>query len=301
MVQDEKLFSIVVPTYRRPHQLATCLRSLAGLAFPRECFEVIVVDDGGDDAETEAVIERFRAQLDVTPLVQSHAGPAVARNTGASRAKGRFLAFTDDDCVATPTWLQALAQHLSSAAACAVGGRTLNALPQNPYSTTSQMIIDFVYAHYNADPNRARFFASNNLALPAALFRAAGGFNATLTTSEDRELCDRWLHSGYHMVYAPEAVVHHAHPLTLRRFWRQHFNYGRGAYRFYQISAKIRRRPIGLQTRGFYLDMLRFPFSQARGRHALLLASLLLVSQGASATGLLWEWASQLGGDRRAP
>jgi len=293
MAGQEKVFSIIVPTYRRPDQLATCLRSLASLEYPRGQFEVIVVDDGGEGS-TEAVIETFRDRLDVTLLIQPHAGPAAARNTGAARAKGTFLAFTDDDCVPAPDWLQGLAGRLSSTPECAVGGRTINALPQNPYSTTSQMVIDFVYAHYNADRNRARFFASNNLALPAALFRAAGGFDATLTTSEDRELCDRWLHAGYRMIYAPDAVVHHAHSLTFRTFCRQHFNYGRGACRFYQIRARVRQQPAALEARAFYIGMLRYPFSRARGRRALALATLLVVSQGASALGLLWERASQL-------
>ena len=48
MVQRDKVFSIVIPTYRRPHQLASCLRSLARLDYPRNDFEVVVVDDGGE-------------------------------------------------------------------------------------------------------------------------------------------------------------------------------------------------------------------------------------------------------------
>jgi len=293
MARQEKVFSIVIPTYRRPHQLASCLGSLARLDYPRDDFEVVVVDDGGE-GPTESVVEGFRDELDVTLLLQSHAGPAAARNTGAARAKGTFLAFTDDDCTPAPSWLQGLAKHLSSVSDCAVGGRTVNALPRNPYSSTTQMVIDFVYAYYNADASRARFFASNNLALPAALFRATGGFDATMTTSEDRELCDRWLHSGYRMVYAPEAVVHHAHSLTFRTFCRQHFNYGRGACRFYQIRARVRQEPARLQARAFYIGMLRYPFSRAHGRQALVLATLLVISQGATATGLLWEKASQI-------
>jgi glycosyltransferase involved in cell wall biosynthesis len=293
MAQQEKVFSIIVPTYRRPHQLATCLRSLASLDYPRDRFEVLVVDDGGE-TPTDAVIEAFRAQLDVTLLVHAHAGPAAARNTGAARAKGTFLAFTDDDCAPASSWLQGLADRLLATSDCAVGGRTINALPQNPYSTTSQMIIDFVYSRYNADAEQARFFASNNLALPATLFRASGGFDASLTTSEDRELCDRWLRSGYRMVYAPDAVVHHAHRLTFRSFCRQHFNYGRGACRFYQIRARMRQQPARLEARAFYTGLLQYPFSQARGSRALILATLLVVSQGASAAGLLWEKASQI-------
>jgi hypothetical protein len=67
------------------------------------------------------------------------------------RAKGQFLAFTDDDCRPAADWLQALAQRFATAPDHAVGGRTVNALTNNPYTTASQLIVDFVYAYYNAD------------------------------------------------------------------------------------------------------------------------------------------------------
>ena len=82
--------SIVVPTYRRPHQLADCLRSLAALDYPRDRFEVIVVDDGGEtplDTDGRAVSARDFA----SPWYGSeNAGPAAARNTGAEHATGEY-------------------------------------------------------------------------------------------------------------------------------------------------------------------------------------------------------------------
>src|SRR5262249_14988623 len=135
------------------------------------------------------------------------------------------------------------------------------------------------------------FFASNNLALPADLFGAVGGFDASFTTSEDRELCDRCLYHGYRMTYAPEAVVYHAHPLTLRSFWRQHFNYGRGAFRFPRIRD---RRGSGRfsQELPFYKrlpSLLGRSLAPERGRRLLLMPALLLVWQGANTAGFLWE------------
>jgi GT2 family glycosyltransferase len=94
------------------------------------------------------------------------------------------------------------------------------------------------YAYYNADPSQARFFASNNLVFPADGFHALGGFDTTFRTSEDRDLCNHGLHHGYHMTYAPEVIVSHAHVLTLRTFWQQHFNYGRGAFRYHRARAR---------------------------------------------------------------
>ena len=199
MGQRQPVFSIIIPTYDRPAQLANCLKALARLDYPHDRFEVLVVDDGSK-TPPEALATSFRERLDVRLLIQAHAGPAAARNTGAAQAKGRFLAFTDDDCMPAPDWLQTLAARFASTPDQIIGGRTLNARSDNLYSTTSQTIIEVVYAYYNTDPNQASFFASNNLAVPADRFRAISGFDATFTTSEDRELCDRWLHHSYRMM-----------------------------------------------------------------------------------------------------
>jgi GT2 family glycosyltransferase len=153
------------------------------------------------------------------------------------------------------------------------------------------LIVDFVYAYYNADPSQARFFASNNLAFPVDRFRALGGFDTTFRTSEDRDLCDRWLHHAYRMTYAPEVIVSHAHQLPLRTFWRQHFNYGRGAFRFHRARARRGSRFFRSDL-AFYArlpDVLRQEVSERPGTQALLLTALLGVWQGANAIGFWWE------------
>jgi len=279
-------FSIIIPTYNRPKQLAVCLQSLANLEYPRDCFEVIVVDDGSPIA-LEPVIAPFRCQLPITLLNQKNAGPATARNTGAARARGEFIVFTDDDCAPAPDYLQRLAERLAKTTACALGGRTINALSDNPYSTASQLLIDYLYAYYNVDPGQACFLTSNNMALPTELFHAIGGFDTSfaLAAGEDRELCDRWRHHGHRIIYATEALVYHSHAMTLRKFWRQHFNYGRGAAAFHQTRGRRNTGDVKLEPVSFYLNLLRYPFSQNNGIRSLTLATLLLLSQAANAAG----------------
>src|SRR3990172_7747823 len=96
------------------------------------------------------------SRIDATCVRQRNAGPASARNTGAAQARGEFLAFTDDDCRPAPDWLRGLALRLTQSPDCVIGGRTTNALPDNPYSSASQLLIDYLYSYYNADPDRAR-------------------------------------------------------------------------------------------------------------------------------------------------
>lgn len=290
MGQPQPFFSIITPTYARPDRLAACLQAIVRLRYPRECFEVLVVDDGSQ-APPEALVASFARQCNVSLIMQPHAGPATARNTGAARAKGAYLAFTDDDCTPAPDWLQTLAARFAASPDCAIGGRTRNELSRNLYSTASQLLIDYLYAYYNANANEARFFASNNLALPATHFRGIGGFDTTfsLAAGEDREFCDRWLHHGYRMIYAPEVLVYHYHALTLYTFWKQHFNYGRGAFCFRQSRVQRDLAPIRLEPLAFYLDLLRYPFSRTQGQQALRLAALLILSQGANAAGFWRE------------
>lgn len=295
MRQQLPLFSIVIPTYRRPGNLADCLRSLTRCDYPRNRFEVIVVDDGSG-APPEAMVAEFRNQLEIRLLVQPHAGPATARNTGAAQAKGEFLAFIDDDCAPATGWLRAVAARLATSPDHAVGGRTINALPENLSSTASQLLIDHLYSYYNADHNRARFFTSNNLAVPADSFHRVGGFDTAfpLAAGEDREFCDHWRHHGHPLTYAPEAVVYHSHALTLRTFLRQHFNYGRGAFYFHQARARRSQGRMKIEPLPFYLRLLGRPFSHAWGWRAPWLAALCVASQGANAAGFCWEQGKQL-------
>ena len=124
--------SVVVPTYNRPAQLQSCLGSLAASEYPRNRFEVIVVDDGGQ-TDLEAVVGRFRSSMNVSLMRIEHAGPAAARNAGARRARGEYLVFTDDDCVPSPEWLGALAAGMSRWPHHMIAGTRLNAFPENQY------------------------------------------------------------------------------------------------------------------------------------------------------------------------
>jgi GT2 family glycosyltransferase len=283
-------FSIVIPSYSRPAQLADCLAALRRIDYPRDSVEVIVVDDGSSPP-LDPVTEAFRPELNLTSVRQANAGAAAARNAGAARATGEFLAFTDDDCLPEPGWLRELAQVLTAAPECMVGGATLNGAGENLCSATSQLIVDVVYRYYNANPNQARFLASNNLALSAKEFREIGGFNPAFRAAEDRELCDRWLHRGRRIIYHPAARVRHAHILGVRSFCRQHFHYGRGAERYHWLRA-ARGSGSMLSDSRFHLDLRNwfwYPLTLVPRRRIAPVAALLGLWQLANLAGFLCE------------
>jgi len=281
--------SVIVPTYNRPRQLSNCLSAIAEVDYPKDRFEVIVVDDGGD-YDLHKVLAPFSREMTVIGVHQANSGPGLARNAGAERASGELLAFTDDDCLPDVGWLKNFAVRFNTNPNRAIGGRTVNALRFNPYATTSQVLMDVVYEHYNRDPQKALFLATCNLAVPARIFRAMGGFDKAFrkSASEDRDLCDRWLQLGHAMEFAPECLIYHAHDLALKSLWRQHFHYGRGAFRFYRARlrrglGRVRPEPV------LHVKFLCYPFHHARPPRALALAVLVALTQVASAFGYFRE------------
>ncbi|HKW67555.1 MAG TPA: glycosyltransferase [Terriglobales bacterium] len=288
-------FSVIVPTHNRPKQLAACLQAIAEMDYPRDGFEVIVVDDGGA-ASLQEIHHSYRNRMNLCFLRRERGGPAAARNTGVEHARGRYLAFTDDDCAPSRDWLTRLQERFERAPDVLCGGRSVNGLDANPYSAASQAVIDVVYSWQPNAREFPQFFASNNLAVPADLFRRVGGFYPAFEVSEDREFCDRWTHHGYAMAYAPEVVIYHHHSLSLRALLNQHFNYGRGARRFH-----LRREHLGWgqfhSDSSFYVRLIRHGLANPFAGIGATVA-LLTCTQMAVAAGYFWE---RLAGTRVKP
>lgn len=290
------LISVVVPTHARPDALRACLESLAAVDYPRARFEVLVVDDGSPVAPEEAVAG-VAARIDVTLLTKSRGGPASARNVGAARARGEILAFIDDDCMADPGWPAAIERRLGADPDLLIGGRIDNALPDNPFSSATQMIVTTAYEYHERHPGSVRTFTTSNLALARAHFEALGAFRTDFRRAgEDYDLCERWHAAGLRAAYAPEAVVRHAHPLSLRSFVRQHVGYGRGLMRCRRYAARASGAALAPHRAGFYLALVRAPLAAERGRRGLVGAGLVALSQVATVAGAVREAVHLRGG-----
>lgn len=290
MSHMEPSISVIIPTHARVTQLTACLESFTRLQYPPHRFDLIVVDDG-TDPPIEPAIRDFKQHLNMLVLRQEQSGPAAARNRGAAHATGEYLAFTDDDCAPAPDWLHALARKLRDHPDGLIGGQVLNNLPENTFTTASQLLVSYLYDYYNNEPGDARFLTSNNMAVSKKLFDQIGGFDGQYcrAAAEDRDLCDRWLHEGNRIIYTPDAVIRHSHALTLRSFWRQHFTYGRGAFQFHQARAQRRARPLKVEPASFYFNLVRYPMHYSSWPRSMLLAALMALSQAAGTAGYFCE------------
>jgi len=292
IANDRITWSVIIPTFERPHHLAKCLRSIAAIDWPKNDFEVIVVDDGGTVALND-IVGQCDNGIAVTLVHQRNAGPGAARNRGASLARGTYLAFTDDDCRPRPGWLRALWSAMAGDADMA-GGPTVNVVDESPWSRTSQLIIEAAYRYHNGDAGGTSFLASNNMAVSARRFRDIGGFDTRFRpASEDRDLCDRWLVAGYSIGFAPAAMVAHASDLDLPRFCLQHFNYGRGAFLYHRARRRRGRRSLARQAAGHlaFLGMFGGPLARLPWHRVPPLATRLALWQVLNIAGYLYQSA----------
>lgn len=290
--RDVPIISVIVPTYNRPYALTACLRALAAQTLSRGGFEVIVSDDGSTPPVAAAQADLLATVGRAVPLRvvrQANAGPAAARNLGAAVARGRYLAFTDDDCEPAPDWLERLMARYATSPDLLLGGATRNGLPTNPYAAATQIIMDFAFTERQRHAD-APLFPTNNLSLPAAGFRAIHGFSGDFPDAgEDYDLCYRWLESGRRAGHAPDAVITHYHQLTGTGFLALHVRYGRGLLRVRrqsQDNQPRRRRP----ELAFHLRLLVQPLRNRRNLAAWRQALLIVVAQLATITGAVWEF-----------
>jgi glycosyltransferase involved in cell wall biosynthesis len=201
----EPLVSVVVATYNRPARLARLLASLRAQSLGAGSFEVIVVDDGSA-GETAAVIAGQLGQPGLALRVVHHPvrrGPAAARNSGWRTAAAPLVAFTDDDCVADPDWLQALLSAAARAPGALVQGRTVPDPGSEPGLLARTVRVERLGPQYE----------TCNMLYPRSVLESLRGFDEAFGTgpaAEDTDLAWRALEAGHPAVFAERAVVRHA-------------------------------------------------------------------------------------------
>ena len=97
------LVSVIVSTHNRADLLCETLDSILSQTY--ENFELIVVDDGSTD-NTEEVVKRHSAGRINYLKIDNWGGPARPRNIGIEKAKGKYIAFCDDDDIWLPKKLE---------------------------------------------------------------------------------------------------------------------------------------------------------------------------------------------------
>lgn len=206
--------SVIIPVYNGQTVITRCLDALAGQTVPTDQFEVIVVDDGSTD-QTVARVERWAVEhrsMLVQIAQQDHAGPAAARNRGATLAQAPLLLFTDADCRPLPNWIEAmLAGFARPEHPDGLMGTYRSEQPALA-ARFAQMEFEDRYRLMRHKPE-LDLVATYSAAFRRDVFVQTGGFDPGFpeANNEDVEFSYRLSEQGYRMYFVPDAQVIHPH------------------------------------------------------------------------------------------
>ena len=249
--------SILVPFFNSERHLAACIESLLGQEDVGGSFEILLIDNGSQDASPK-IVERYLDHDAVTLLEESTPGAYAARNTGIRHARAPLLAFTDADCIADPDWLRSLRQGMEDAEVAILLGHCR-------YPDDASQALRLLGAYENAKTEYvlhccepAHHFAyANNMAVRASVFEEIGLFKEWRRAG-DSELVHRLAarRPGLRTAYRPSMRITHMEFRSARERARRLSLYT-------QTNSKIEGfRELGLGQR------LRLLGHLLRGKHS---------------------------------
>lgn len=225
--------SAVIPTHNRAQSLRATVNSLLQCSYPRDRLEVVIVDNRSTDDTSTVVTEMSALDDRVIGIREERQGAHFARNSGALRARGEILYFTDDDMIADRDMLSnILTGFVPGARVASVTGRVLPRWETEPprwileHCRNSLLsLLDLGDGLIVSDRDPGVF--SCHQAVTRDAFIRAGGFNPDTNAGEftgDNEtgLNIKIARLGYRFAYVGRAVTHHSIPGS--RMTQQHLN-----------------------------------------------------------------------------
>ena len=204
--------AVVVTSYRRPDFLPGLLAALERQTLPREDFEVVIADNGSAD-ETWSLLERLIAgtTLRATAVrLDTNMGPGGGRNRAVPSTTAPVIAFTDDDCLPSPTWLAETVAAFDAGADLVQG---------QVHPDPSDRDEAGPWFHTKSIISPTPFFETCNVAYRRTFFEQVSGFDETdsLTAQggggrafgEDALLAWRVKQAGGRGQFVPESLVYH--------------------------------------------------------------------------------------------
>lgn len=199
--------SVIIPVYNDSERLKLCLKALENQTYPKDLYEIIVVDNASQQ-DIKSVVSQFSHSK---YTYEKQPGSYVARNQGISIAKGEILAFTDSDCIPDSFWIEKGVASLLNTPKCGLVAGRIDLFFKNPEKPTAVELYEIIELNFEQEENvrEKHFGVTANLFTFKHVIEKVGGFNAALKSGGDREWGERVFAAGYKQVYADDAYIKH--------------------------------------------------------------------------------------------
>ena len=216
--------SIIVATHNSESTVDECLRSILELDYPRQLFEVIVIDGGSNDLTVE------RVKSHPVKLISHHLNAPESYNYVLKTINNEIVGFIDSDAKVESQWLKKLIKHLDDPEVAGAGG---NIETWNKDNLIPRCVGYELTYRYRRLPREVIKVATMNFIVRKKVIDEVGGFNESLPTQYDTDLGARIVRSGYKLVFDSNVTCYHFHRATLSAFFKQQFKYGQNTWKVY--------------------------------------------------------------------
>jgi glycosyltransferase involved in cell wall biosynthesis len=196
-MSDRPFCSVVIPAFNEERDIEASLSSLVNQSYPRDRYEIILVDNGSTDKTSE--IAATYADL---ILRKPDGNVGAVRNFGITSASGEVIICTDADCVVTPDWIETGVALLENNPQHAFGG---GLRPRK----NAKWIEEYWILNETGDKTQQRALAGSSIFIWKRDLEQLDGFNETVTSGEDSDLYERALANGLQIIISPKLSVAH--------------------------------------------------------------------------------------------
>jgi glycosyltransferase involved in cell wall biosynthesis len=199
--------SVIIPVFNDRERLLRCLDALSRQTYPRDRFEVVVVDNGSAES-----LEDIQSAFDNVRLeCETRVGSYSARNKGLDVANGEVIAFTDSDCLPAPDWIEHGVKRIGDDASVGLLAGRVELFFRDPGHPSSAEIWDLYNSFQQEEHvNKHHFGATANVFTRRDVVEVVGPFDERLKSAGDADWGQRVAGNGFKLVYAEDVIV--AHP-----------------------------------------------------------------------------------------
>ncbi len=204
--------SVLVPVYNDIGRVGQCIDRLRSINYPRESYEVIIIDNGSTDGTYEFLQERVKEiETETFCLLQCLTpGSYAARNEGLRVASGDYVAFTDSDCLVSSDWLTSLLECWNEQQDdIIVAGKVSFFSDSSKHTEQNALDFENMFSMKQEQNAKKGECITANLFCSMSLIKKHGGFNEKLKSGGDVEFSRRVVSSGGKVVYSEKAEVLH--------------------------------------------------------------------------------------------
>jgi len=256
---SKQFVSVIIPVYNDAERLKICLEALENQTYPRDLYEVIVVNNDPSQNIEPHIVNSYNIRV----ICESRRGSYAARNKGVLNTRGAVIAFTDSDCIPRSDWIEKGVKHLLNEPNCGLVAGRIEIFYSDPENPTAVELYEKITAfNQKMYVERLKFGVTANLFTFKNIINEVGCFNDTVLSSGDSEWGNRVFEAGYKQIYADDTCVSHPALKTFAQRFRKRIRIIKGKYKLGTLNFSP-----GLFVKRLFLPLIEAKKIIFEGKH----------------------------------